>query len=98
MGRSTTPTYRIEVTGGFRMTNMAWQMGRGFGVSYGKPTDANLAKLIQDMNESMAPGGVNGHLSAGRATPARITKAQVVRQSTDKVVATYAAPMFEVLQ
>ena len=102
MGRSTTPTFRVEFTKTYKLSgfnHMAWYSTDGPNrTGYGKPTEANLAKLIKHMNQSYQPGGANAHLQrAGQDRPSSITEARIVRQSTGKVVATYAVPMFEVL-
>jgi hypothetical protein len=82
MGRTVTPTYRVELTlasGCWRATPEAWRR------HYGRPTVANLARFVAAHNASMAPGGANAHLSAEHA----IIGATIVRQSTGQRVAEY---------
>ena len=86
MGRSTTPTYRVEyVTPGFYMTPMAWRV-KAIGVipGYGKPNDENLRKDVLFFEKSCEPGGPNAHL--GRMT---VSSAKVTHQFSGEVVATY---------
>ena len=86
MGRSTTPTYRVEyVTPGFYIAPMAWRV-KGYGVipGCGKPTDENLRKDVLFFEKSCKPGGPNEHLG-----PMVVTSAKIVHQATDNIVATY---------
>jgi hypothetical protein len=83
MGRSYTPTFRVEYNGG---AQMCWDSKRD-----GRPTEANLDAWRDGYNASFQPGGVNGHLAGYRIGAARL-----VRQATGEVVAEVAAPMFEV--
>ena len=97
MGRSITPTFRVEfhdnpfaaVDLGVR-NSFCWNTK-----SFGRPTAANLAAWREKMNASYAAGGVNEHVSEGRGYVIRISAARVVRQSTGAVVAEFTAPMFE---
>lgn len=90
MGRSITPKYRVELAGNIRVTPMAWQR------SYGRPTAANLAKMVQGYNDSYRPGGVNAHISEGMDVPARHDAARIVRQADDVVMAEWKADPEEV--
>lgn len=90
---STTPTYRVETprvysvaSGRFvHHTPAAWNVRRD-----GAANADNLRRYVQGMEASTLPGGVNEHLGV-----TRVLAAQLVRQGTDTVVATYAPPMFE---
>jgi hypothetical protein len=83
MGRTTTPTYRIEITeANGRVGINAWRR------EYGKPTTAAIAAYVDAFAQSCLPGGINSHI-AHLALPA-IT-ARIVRQATGEVVATWAA-------
>lgn len=91
MGRTYTPTYRIEEFKiGFWTASscMSWKSKQ-----YGKPTVENLKKFRNGMNESMKPGGANDHLSLND----RLGNLCIVRQSDNKVMALYIAPLFEVI-
>ena len=97
MGRSTTPTFRVEYHDNpFAPVNlglgtcMAWDTK-----GWGRPTAANLEKWRNKMNESFAAGGCNEHVSDARGYVVRISHARIVRQSNRDVVVEYAAPMFE---
>lgn len=84
MGRSITPTYRIEfrATGGYH-TPSAWR------AEYGRPSAASLARWVESFEASTREGGVNAHLGVTTVWSARI-----VRQATGAVVADYAGPAF----
>jgi hypothetical protein len=92
MPRDTTPTYVVEIrTTGHGWTPAPWHCGRN-----GRPTEANLALYVGDLEKSTAPGGCNAHL--GETT---VTRAWIRRNSIGgATVASYAAapaPMFEVV-
>lgn len=83
MGRSTTPTYRVE----FQIASPArigWTPMRWDGKHLGRVSDANLAKMVKVYEDATKPGGVNAHL--GETT---IAAARVIRQATGDVVATF---------
>lgn len=89
--RSTTPTYRVEtrvvdLATGKRVhyTPAAWDSKQS-----GRPTDANLATWCTGFEASTQPGGCNAHLGIQL-----IASAQVVRQATGTVVASYQPGMF----
>lgn len=84
MGRSITPAYRIELEGPVYATPMAWQR------SYGRPTAANLAKVVETYNDSYGPEGVNAHVGERWGDRARHTAARIVRQRDNEVVAEWA--------
>lgn len=88
MGYSTTPTFAVHFAiPGQRWTPAAWNTKRD-----GRPSEATLARYIEALEASTAPGGCNAHL--GKVT---VTSARVVRQSTGETVATYEAPAFDVV-
>jgi hypothetical protein len=84
MGRSTTPRYVVEMSGGF--TAAAWRVRQD-----GRPTDANLARYVAGFEASTAPGGVNAHLGTTRVRSAKVRE----NSYGGEVVARYQAPMFE---
>ncbi len=84
MGRSYTPTFRLEMTNQYAsvgFSNQAWETKYA-----GRPTNANLAKHIAFFEASTRGDGCNAHL--GSVT---ITNAKVIRQSNGDVEATYEA-------
>lgn len=81
MGRSTTPTYRIEFSPNSRCSNMVWKR------EYGRPTDKNLALFIDELIISAEIGGVNAHLG-GMIRP---DWARIIHQQTGVVVANYSS-------
>lgn len=94
MGRSYTPAYRVETNDRCVHGSMEWRCRRrGQVPGYGNPTEANLAKWVEKFNASLKPGGVNEHVG----DRARVFKAQIVDQFSGTVVATYEAPMFQVV-
>ena len=70
-----------------RHTPAPWDTRR-----YGKPTEANLARFIQELESSTAPDGVNAHLGVMQVSAARI-----VRQRDGKVLAIWQPRPFGVL-
>lgn len=83
MGRTTTPTYRIETTeANGRTSKFAWRR------EYGKPTTENIAAYVDGFVKSCLPGGVNSHIAH---LVAPTVAARIVRQSTDEVIATWRA-------
>ena len=92
MGRSVTPTYRVEVrlnTG--YMTPSAWNCKQD-----GRPTEANLEKWRKELNASFQPDGVNGPRN-DTDTVIHIISAKIIRQRTGEVVSETTMPMFEVV-
>lgn len=85
MGRSTTPTYIVRIAtrqsraGSVGHTAMAWSCKH-----CGRPTAANLAKWVHDLEASQMPGGCNAHLGADP-----VTSAAIYRNGSDTVVARY---------
>ncbi len=94
MGKSSTPTYRVEAefsdgTG----TKGAWQVKAAYGIpGNGQPTAANLAKWVEALESSSRPGGCNAHIG-----PLTVFNARIIRQSTRQTVATYRGPSFVVV-
>lgn len=88
MGRSTTPTYRLEIlghTGKFSITNSAWNVrGRNGSPGDGRPSTESLDRYVTSFEESLRAGGSNVHLGIFS-----LTSCQIVRQSSGKVVATW---------
>lgn len=95
MGRSYTPTYRVEYNDNpFRVAwngIEAWDCKR-----YGRPTAKNLTEWRNRRNASMQKGGVNDHIPAALGYIPHISHAKIVRQSTGEVVAEYVMPAFEI--
>ncbi len=85
------PKYVVEVVVYARnvySTPMIWRK------EYGRPNEKNLLKFVQESNESVKPGGVNAHLGVNHA----IMKAKIrYNRSGGEVIATYNAPMFQVI-
>lgn len=86
MGRSRTPTYRLEVkTDRARWEPMAWRTtGPGPAKGYGKPSLTNLERWVDEMERSTCPGGVNAHLGV-----TIIREARIIHQSTGEAVFGY---------
>jgi hypothetical protein len=91
MSRSTTPTYRVEVTANKPMGNFAWH-----GKQDGRATEANLEKWRQSYNTSFQIGGVNGPRNDDDII-VHISSARLIRQSTGEQVAETRAPSFEIV-
>jgi hypothetical protein len=98
MGRSITPTFRVEYHDNpFAKVDLNVRHSFSWNTkAYGRPTNANLEKWRTAMNKSYAAGGVNEHVSEMLGYAVSISAAQIVRQASGEVVATYTAPMFEV--
>lgn len=92
MGRSYTPTYRIELVANVPMSMGAWNSKFN-----GRPTNANAERYRQSMNQSFQPNSGHPNAATGERVVPHIYKVVVVRQSTGKVVATALAPKFEVV-
>lgn len=100
MGRSYTPTYRVETFDNRmnvslyqrRLESCAWNCKRD-----GRPTEANAEKYRQEMNKTFLPGGVNYHISESCGFTIHISTVWIIRQSTGELVAKAKAPMFEVM-
>lgn len=83
MGRSYTPPYRVEHDGS---TPSAWRR------EYGKPTEANLSKFIQEYSRSLEAGGCNQHVSKPLGYIPYPSWARIVRQCDGVVVASLIVP------
>jgi hypothetical protein len=85
MGRIVTPTYRVEVffTNG-TFTSAAWHTRSPYGRADGRPTEANLKRYCDALEQSSLPGGCNAHCGE-----IRISSANIIRQDTGRVVASY---------
>lgn len=88
MGKSHTPTYRVEYVD---------QTGTHYAIWTGRATEARLAAWRRRHNDSVQPGGVNWHLSLALGIVPHISYARIVRQSTREVVAEVTMPSFEVV-
>jgi hypothetical protein len=93
MGKSITPTYRIEIQDQCHRhernaIKMAWNAGQA--------TDANLKTYVLAYARSHERGGTNAHISAMLGYIPYPHAARVVRQRTGEVVATWKAGMFQV--
>ena len=100
MGRSRVWTYRIEIkcVSGHVYTPQEWRVRGKFG-AYGTPSPVNIDKWVTHFEDAMKPGGVNAHLGTDQ-----VTRAMVVDQRTNEVVAVWTRklfrpdqPMFEVI-
>ena len=91
MGRSYTPTYRLEFWEHPQGTKhqQAWSKGC-------KPTDYTLEQWIHSYAHSLEMGGVNSHISTAIGYVPYPCQAQVVRQATGDVVASWKAGVFQV--
>lgn len=87
MGRTYTPTFRVNVTTDnptVRVDAFGWTVKH-----QGRPTDDALAVWVAKYNESFAAGGCNEQISKTFGQTS-IVAAEIVRQSTDEIVASYA--------
>lgn len=87
MGRSFTPTYRIEYTA----KNFGGSSAVGWQKHYGRASAKNLARYCELTNESFLAGGCNAHVSEMLGCNAKITGARLVHQFSGDVVATWTA-------
>lgn len=93
MGRTSTPTYRIEFTGGDLGDRMAWRPKQS-----GRPSTENIEKYIAEYVRSSGIGGANEHIGRmlGRMMiPPK--SARIVRQTgpnAGEVVASWTCPAF----
>ncbi len=89
-GRAAIPKYVVETNEygrcGFNEP-MIWQK------TWGRPTDENLKKFVEQMNKSTKPGGCNDHLKN-----CIIANAKIRHNCRDgAVIATYRGPSFMVM-
>lgn len=93
MGRTYTPRYAVHYRATCVLTAASWRVRRdGQVFGYGRPTDANLKKHVDHLNESFKSGGINE-----RVGNVYIYGARIVDQTTGDVVARYQAPAFQVI-
>lgn len=85
MGKTITPTYRLEMYERGHRSSMAWR---------GKPSNKALAKWIHKYIQSLKVGGVNQHLSLSKGYMPIPNRAHILRQRTGEVVAFWQAPKF----
>ena len=86
MGKSYTPTYRLEFNDG-KPQMQAWK---------GRATDQALEQWIYSYAKSLELGGVNQHISLSLGHIPYPNKARIVRQSNGEVVAEWKAGLFQV--
>lgn len=86
MGRSYTPTYRLEFHDGSPQVQ-AWR---------GKATAGALEQWVFSYSKSLELGGVNQHISQKLGHIPYPNKARIVRQATGEVVAKWKAGLFQV--
>lgn len=88
MGRTITPSYRVELmehrigSCGPAVSRMGWD---------GRPTVANLERYVF----AYVDGGVNVHLSESLGYIPIPHSARIVRQKTGRIVASWQAAMFQ---
>jgi hypothetical protein len=80
MGRTVTPTFRVEMfVPGWHITAAVWDCKR-----QGRPSDKTLAADVASFEASTLPGGANAHLGF-----TVVQRARIIRQSTNEIVAEY---------
>ena len=93
MGRTSTPTYRIEAASNVHGLELfGWDCRRN-----GRPTDTSAEIYRERLNQSFTFGGHNFHLSESAGIIIHVYEIRIVRQKTGEVVACAKAPMFEVV-
>lgn len=87
MGRTFTPTYRIEMQGS---TAACWRT-KDYGQmrGHGQPTAANLTAYVNAFVNSQMAGGPNEHIREALGKPIVPTWARIVRQSDNRVMAMF---------
>lgn len=92
MGRTITPTFRVEYLAVRLRDGRRFRQSQAWPTKHaGRPSDDTLAGFVEVHEASTAPGGVNAHLGHEL-----ISEARVIRQSSGAVVAAYQAPAFAV--
>ena len=91
MGRSYTPTYRLEFWEDPQGSKQQHAWNKGI-----KPTEHTLEAWVHSYAGSLGAQGVNTHLSKALGYVPFPVKAQVIRQATGEIVATWKAGMFQV--
>jgi hypothetical protein len=97
MGRSYTPTFRVEYRDQKGWHDQAWSDPLGRTQLRKDPTDAQAEEWRKTMNRSFDLGGTNYHVSQATGILLHISEVRIIRQKTGKVVATAKMPMFEVV-
>jgi hypothetical protein len=89
MGRSVTPTYRVEVWDGVKKTPdvMAWE---------GRASEALLGEWVYVYGKSFEHDGVNAQVSNMLGYIPYPTRARIVHQRSGEVKAEWKAAMFQV--
>lgn len=91
MGRSYTPTYRVEYR-----DQKGWHIEAWIAKDRGRPTKDNIKRWRDAMHESFKPGGVNEQVTELYGFLPHISKARIIHQREAAIVAEFTAPMFEV--
>lgn len=90
MGKSYTPKYRLEFQDStrkaFSWECQAWK---------GKTTQKALEAWIFGYADSLKIGGVNEHISKALGLIPYPTKARIIRQADDQIMAEWEAGMFQ---
>lgn len=86
MGKTITPTYRVEYRDQSGWHSECWS---------GRATTTRLEDWRVARNSSMQPGGVNEHVAPAIGYVPHISHAKLVHQKSGEVVATTVMPMFE---
>lgn len=92
MGRSYTPTYRLEWFDARGKSGAIWDV-----LTMGRPSIPNLERYVLAMERSFEAGGANSRLSERLGYVPYANKAQIVRQKTDEIVVEWTAPAFRVV-
>lgn len=91
MGKTYTPTYRVEYYDQLGKHTALWTLP-------GKPTPDKLAAWITSYHASLKIGGCNEHLSKSYGFVPFAHKAFIIRQSTRKEICTWRAPLFVIVE
>lgn len=95
MGRTYTPTYRIETR---NRSDERWKNYAAWDSRlHGAANDAALERWRRATNVSFTVGGCNWHASEAAGVVLYIAQARIVNQRTGSVVAEAKAPTFEVV-
>ena len=92
MGKSYTPTYRVETKDN---TSFYWNRAAWNVKEHGRATNNNAEAYRVKLNESYQIGNVNEHISKAEGKLVHVSAVRIIRQSTEEVVATANAPLFE---
>lgn len=88
MGKSYTPTYRVEYRDQTGWNTVLWK---------GKASAKALEAWRVQMNESLRPGGVNDQIGKALGFTPHVSHAKLIHQASRQVVAEAKMPMFEVV-